>query len=265
LILVDPSDDFDSVIVEIRAGTGGDEAALFAGDLYGMYTHYARDRGWKVEDISFSEGEQGGYKEVVFSVSGDDVYRDLRYESGGHRVQRVPKTEQQGRIHTSAATVAVMPEPDNVQIEVREQDIIWERMRAGGAGGQKVNKTESAVRIWYKKDTPEELEVKCQDERSQHKNYDRAMRVLRTRLFERQQQQLHKERSEQRRTLIGSGDRSERIRTYNFPQNRVTDHRINLTLYKLDAVTAGALDELVGALKEFDKKQRLEGGGRDSA
>jgi peptide chain release factor 1 len=265
LVLVDPSDEFDSVIVEIRAGTGGDEAALFAGDLYGMYTHYARDRGWKVEDISFSEGEQGGFKEVIFNISGDDVYRDLRYESGGHRVQRVPKTEQQGRIHTSAATVAVLPEPDSVQIEVREQDIIWERMRAGGAGGQHVNKTESAVRIWYKKDTPEELEVKCQDERSQHKNYDRAMRILRTRLFERQQQQLHKERSEQRRTLIGSGDRSERIRTYNFPQNRVTDHRINLTLYKLDAVIAGALDDLVGALKEFDKKQRLEGGGRDSA
>jgi peptide chain release factor 1 len=264
LVLVDPSDDFDSVIVEIRAGTGGDEAALFAGDLYGMYTHYARDRGWKVEDISFSEGEQGGFKEVVFSVSGDDVYRDLRYESGGHRVQRVPKTEQQGRIHTSAATVAVLPEPDNVQIEVREQDIQWERMRAGGAGGQHVNKTESAVRIWYKKDTPEEMEVKCQDERSQHKNFDRAMRILRTRLYERQQQQLHKARAEQRRTLIGSGDRSERIRTYNFPQNRVTDHRINLTLYKLDAVIAGALDELVRSLKEFDKKQRLEGGGPES-
>jgi peptide chain release factor 1 len=243
--------------MEIRAGTGGDEAALFAGNLYDMYTHYARDHGWKVEDISFSPGEQGGYKEVVFSVTGDDVYAHLRYESGGHRVQRVPKTEQQGRIHTSAATVAVMPEPDEIQIDVRDQDIEWERMRAGGAGGQHVNKTESAVRIWYKRGTPEELEVKCQDERSQHKNYDRAMRILRSRLYERQQQKLHRERAEQRRDLIGSGDRSERIRTYNFPQNRVTDHRINLNLYRLDAIIAGDLGEVIQALKDFDKKQRL--------
>jgi peptide chain release factor 1 len=257
LLLIEPGEDFDSLIMEIRAGTGGDEAALFAGDLYAMYTHYARDRGWKVEDISFNPGEQGGFKEVVFGVSGEDAYTTLRYESGGHRVQRVPKTEQQGRIHTSAATVAVMPEPDEVQVEIRPQDIEWERMRAGGAGGQHVNKTESAVRIWYKKGTPDEMEVKCQDERSQHKNYDRAMRILRSRLYERQQEKLHRERSEARRTLIGSGDRSERIRTYNFPQNRVTDHRINLTLYKLDAVIAGNLGELIQALKDFDKKQRL--------
>jgi peptide chain release factor 1 len=222
-----------------------------------MYTHYARDQGWKVEDISFSPGEQGGFKEVVFGITGDDVFQHLRYESGGHRVQRVPKTEQQGRIHTSAATVAVMPEPDEVQVEIRDQDIKWERMRAGGAGGQHVNKTESAVRIWYKQGTPEELEVKCQDERSQHKNYDRAMRILRSRLYERQQQRLHQERAEQRRTLIGSGDRSERIRTYNFPQNRVTDHRINLNLYKLDAIIAGDLGEVIGALRDYDKKQRL--------
>ncbi len=248
---------YDSLIMEIRAGTGGDEAALFAGDLYGMYTHYARDRGWRVEDISFSPGEQGGFKEVVFSVTGEDAFQHLRYESGGHRVQRVPKTEQQGRIHTSAATVAVLPEPDEVQVEIRDQDIEWEKMRAGGAGGQHVNKTESAVRIWYKKGTPEELEVKCQDERSQHKNYDRAMRILRSRIYERQQQRLHQERAEQRRTLIGSGDRSERIRTYNFPQNRVTDHRINLNLYKLDAIIAGDLGELIAALREFDKQQRL--------
>ena len=254
-LLLAEGEDFDSVIMEIRAGTGGDEAALFAGDLYDMYTHYARDQGWKVEDISFSPGEQGGYKEVVFSVTGDDVYQQLRYESGGHRVQRVPKTEQQGRIHTSAATVAVLPEPDEVQIEIRDQDIEWETMRAGGAGGQHVNKTESAVRIWYKKGTPDELEVKCQDERSQHKNYDRAMRILRSRLYERQQQKLHQQRAEQRRTLIGSGDRSERIRTYNFPQNRVTDHRINLKLYKLDAIIAGELGELIQALRDFDKKQ----------
>ena len=154
---------FDSIIVEIRAGTGGDEAALFAGDLYAMYTHYARDQGWKIEEITFSPGEQGGYKEVVFSVTGDDVYQQMRYESGGHRVQRVPKTEQQGRIHTSAATVAVLPEPDEAQVDVQDKDIEWERMRAGGAGGQHVNKTESTVRIWYKKGTPDEMEVKCQD------------------------------------------------------------------------------------------------------
>ncbi|HJT76606.1 MAG TPA: peptide chain release factor 1 [Gemmataceae bacterium] len=260
-LLVEPGEDFDSIIVEIRAGTGGDEAALFAGDLYGMYTHYARDQGWKVEDIAFSPGEQGGYKEVVFSVSGEGVFQGLRYESGGHRVQRVPKTEQQGRIHTSAATVAVLPEPDEAQVDIRDQDIEWEKMRAGGAGGQHVNKTESAVRIWYKKGTPDELEVKCQDERSQHKNYDRAMRILRSRLYERQQQKLHSQRAEQRRTLIGSGDRSDRIRTYNFPQNRVTDHRINLNLYKLDAIIAGEMTELIQAMKDFDRKQRLGGSG----
>src|SRR3984957_15282664 len=191
-LLVEPGEDFGSVIVEIRAGTGGDEAALFAGDLYGMYTHYARDQGWKVEDISFSPGEQGGYKEATFSVNGEGAYQHFRYESGGHRVQRVPKTETQGRIHTSAATVAVMPEPDEVQVEINESEIIWERMRAGGAGGQHVKKTESAVRIWYKKGTPDEVEVKCQDERSQSKNYDRAMRVLRSRVFERQQERQHK-------------------------------------------------------------------------
>jgi peptide chain release factor 1 len=258
LLLVDPAEDFDSVIVEIRAGTGGDEAALFAGDLYDMYAHYARERGWRVEDISFSPGEVGGFKEVVFSVTGEGVYQDLRYESGGHRVQRVPKTETQGRIHTSAATVAVLPEPDEVTVEIRPQDLEVETMRAGGAGGQHVNKTESAVRIWYRRGTPDEIEVKCQDERSQHKNRDRAMRILRSRVFEATRRRLHRERAEARRSLIGSGDRSERIRTYNFPQNRLTDHRINLTLYKLDSVIAGDLDELVRSLKEFDKRQRLE-------
>ena len=232
-------EDFDSIIVEIRGGTGGDEAALFAGDLFEMYSRYAREHGWQIETISFSPGEAGGYKEIVFSVTGEGAFQHLRYESGGHRVQRVPATETQGRIHTSAATVAVLPEPDETQIEIRDQDIEWERMRAGGAGGQHVNKTESAVRIWYKKGTPDEVEVKCQDERSQHKNYDRAMRILRSRLYERNAAAHHAQRAEPRRSLIGSGDRSDRIRTYNFPQNRLTDHRINLTLYKLDAIIAG--------------------------
>src|SRR5262245_36796750 len=261
MLLESSEEDFESIIMEIRAGTGGDEAAIFAGDLYEMYAHYARDQGWRVEDIAFNHGEHGGYKEIVFSITGDGVFQHLRYESGGHRVQRVPKTEQQGRIHTSAATVAVLPEPDAVDVDVKDQDIEWERMRAGGAGGQHVNKTESAVRIWYKRGTPEEMEVKCQDERSQHKNFDRAMRILRSRLFERQQQQLHKARADQRKSQIGSGDRSERIRTYNFPQNRLTDHRINLTLYKLDSIINGNLTELLQSLRDEDKKRRLEQSG----
>ncbi|MFQ3651235.1 MAG: peptide chain release factor 1 [Gemmataceae bacterium] len=254
-------EDYDSLIVEIRAGTGGDEAALFAGDLFEMYTRYARTRGWTLEPLSVSPGEAGGFKEVVFSLSGDDVFQFMRFESGGHRVQRVPATETQGRVHTSAATVAVLPEPDETQIEIRPQDIIREVMRAGGAGGQHVNKTESAVRLWYKKGTPDEIEVKCQDERSQHKNEAQAMRVLRSRLYEREQQRKHAARAQARKSLIGTGDRSDRIRTYNFPQNRLTDHRINLTLYKLDAIMAGELDELFAALRQYDREQRLQQAG----
>ncbi len=256
-LLVDPAEDFDTLIVEIRAGTGGDEAALFAGNLYEMYTRYARAKGWAVEEISYSPGEAGGFKEVSFGVKGDEVFRWLRYESGGHRVQRVPATETQGRIHTSAATVAVLPEPDEVQVTINQQDIEWERMRAGGAGGQHVNKTESAVRIWYKKGTPEEMEVKCQDERSQGKNYDRAMRILRSRLFDRQQAKLHQERADMRKSLIGTGDRNARIRTYNFPQNRVTDHRIEFTLYKLDTVMTGEMDGIIQPLLDHAKKEKL--------
>ena len=256
-LLVDPGEDFTSLIVEIRKGTGGDEAALFAGDLYEMYTRYARTKGWTIEEIDFNPGEAGGFSEITFSIKGEGVFQFLRYESGGHRVQRVPKTETQGRIHTSAATVAVLPEPDEVQVVINPEDIEWERMRAGGAGGQKVNKTESAVRIWYRKGTSDEMEVKCQDERSQHKNYDQAMRVLRSRIFEKQQEKLHRERAENRKTQIGTGGRTDRIRTYNFPQNRLTDHRINLTVHTLDAVIAGEFGGVVQALREYDKKQRL--------
>ncbi|MDB5308859.1 MAG: peptide chain release factor 1 [Gemmataceae bacterium] len=257
-LLVDPAEDFSKLIVEIRAGTGGDEAALFAGDLYEMYSRYARTKGWTVEEIAYSPGEAGGFKEVTFGIEGDGVFQVLRYESGGHRVQRVPKTETQGRIHTSLATVAVLPEPDDVQVTINPGDIEWETMRAGGAGGQHVNKTESAVRIWYRKGTPDELEVKCQDERSQHKNRERAMRIIRTRIFEKQQQRLHQERADMRKNQIGSGDRNERIRTYNFPQNRVTDHRIELSVYKLDAIVGnGEVDELVGPLLAHAKKQKL--------
>lgn len=257
MLLVDPAEDFDSLIVEIRAGTGGDEAALFAGDLYEMYTRYARTQGWKVEGIEFSPGEAGGFKEVVFSVAGDGVYQQLRYESGGHRVQRVPKTETQGRIHTSAATVAVLPEPDEVDVEINPADLEVETMRAGGAGGQHVNKTESAIRLWYKKGTPDEIEVKCQDGRSQHKNKEQAMRVLRSRIYETQIEKQHRARAEARKGQIGSGGRNDRIRTYNFPQNRLTDHRINLTLHSLDTVIMGEIDSVIQALREYDKKQRL--------
>ncbi len=257
-LLVDPGEDFDRLILEIRAGTGGSEAALFAGDLYEMYTRYARTRGWSLEELSTSEGEAGGYKEVTLSVKGEGSFQALRFESGGHRVQRVPKTETQGRIHTSLATVGVLPEPDEVQVDIKPDDLKIEVMRAGGAGGQHVNKTESAVRIWYKQGTPDEVEVKCQDGRSQLKNKEQAMRVLRGRVYEAQQRKLHRERSEMRRTLIGGGDRGERIRTYNFPDGRITDHRIGLSVFKLAEILSGGLDHLVTPLLAHDRQEKLD-------
>ncbi|GAB4147399.1 MAG: peptide chain release factor 1 [Planctomycetaceae bacterium] len=242
------------LIMEIRAGTGGDEAALFAGDLFEMYQRYADAQGWKLEVISASPSDIGGYKEITFSVSGEGAYHHLQFESGGHRVQRVPETETQGRIHTSAATVAVLPEASEVEVELNPDDLRIDTFHASGPGGQKVNKTESAIRITH---LPTGTVVQCQDEKSQHKNKAKAMRVLRSRVLEAKQRQAAEERAEHRRTLIGSGDRSERVRTYNFPQNRVTDHRVNLSIHKLDYIMQGQLDELINALLEFDRQERL--------
>jgi peptide chain release factor 1 len=238
--------DEHGAILELRAGTGGDEAALFVGDLYRMYARYADLHGWKLELMSASEGTAGGYKELIASVEGRGVFAKLKYESGVHRVQRVPATETQGRIHTSAATVAVLPEAQEVDIDINEADLKIDTMRAQGAGGQHVNKTESAIRITH---IPTNTIVFVQDERSQHKNRARAMNLLRARLYDEQRSELDSERAADRKSQVGSGDRSERIRTYNFPQGRVTDHRINLTLYKLDKVVAGdALDEIIDPL-----------------
>jgi peptide chain release factor 1 len=244
-----------SLIMEIRAGTGGEEAALFARDLYEMYQRYAVKQNWKTEVIEFSPSEMGGVKEVVFSIAGDGAYRSLQFESGGHRVQRVPETETQGRVHTSLATVAVLPEATEVEIDIRDEDLQIDTMRAGGPGGQKVNKTESAIRITH---IPSGIVVKCQDEKSQHKNKARAMRVLRSRLLEKRTQEAHDARASQRKQQVGSGDRSERIRTYNFPQYRVTDHRINLTLHRLDQTVQGDLDEMIASLLKFDRDERLK-------
>ena len=255
LMLPPDPDDSRNTILEIRAGTGGDEAALFAGDLYRMYVRYAESRGWKTGVIDASTSDLGGFKEVIFSVEGEDVYKTLRYESGGHRVQRVPETEAQGRIHTSAATVAVLPEVEEVnEVEIRSEDLRVDLYCASGPGGQKVNKTESAIRLTH---LPTGLVVACQDERSQNRNRDKAMRVLAARLLDLKRQQDHDKMASERKGQIGSGDRSERIRTYNFPQNRLTDHRINLTLYSLDQIMEGKLDNVIDALQTRDVELRL--------
>ncbi len=255
LLLPRDPDDQRSVFLEIRAGTGGDESALFAGDLLRMYTRYAEQRGWRVEMMSAHPAELGGYKEVVARIEGDGVYGRLKFESGAHRVQRVPETEAQGRIHTSACTVAVLPEADAAnEIRIDPNDLRVDTFRASGAGGQHVNKTDSAVRITH---LPTGTVVECQDDRSQHRNRDKAMQVLAARLKDRQQQEQQSREAAQRKSLVGSGDRSERIRTYNFPQGRITDHRINLTLYKLAAAMEGDLDELVDALLAEHQAEQL--------
>ncbi|MGI9439290.1 MAG: peptide chain release factor 1 [Parvibaculales bacterium] len=256
-ILLLPKDSADelNVIVEVRAGTGGDEAALFAGNLFRMYARYADILGWKSEIISQSDGEVGGYKEIVTAIRGKGVFARLKFESGVHRVQRVPETESGGRIHTSAATVAVLPEPEEVDVKIEEKDLRVDVFRASGPGGQSVNTTDSAVRITH---LPTGITVSQQDEKSQHKNRAKAMQVLRARLFEVERERADSERAADRKSQVGSGDRSERIRTYNFPQGRVTDHRINLTLHKLEKILAGdGLDEMVEALIREDQTQRL--------
>ncbi|MEO0347266.1 MAG: peptide chain release factor 1 [Pseudomonadota bacterium] len=254
LIPADPNDD-SNLFLEIRAGTGGDEAAIFAGDLFRMYAKYAEQRGWRVEILSASEGEHGGYKEVISLVDGRGAYSKLKFESGAHRVQRVPETESQGRIHTSACTVAVLPEVAEVEdIEINTADLRIDTYRASGAGGQHVNKTDSAVRITH---LPTGTVVECQDERSQHKNRARAMSLLKARLIDAERDAQASEQAEQRRSLVGSGDRSERIRTYNFPQGRVTDHRINLTLYKLAEIMEGDLNAVIEPLTQEYQADRL--------
>ena len=252
----DPDDDAN-LFLEIRAGTGGDEAAIFAGDLFRMYSRYAEEQGWRVEVLSASEGEHGGYKEIISRVVGQGAYAKLKFESGVHRVQRVPETEAQGRIHTSACTVAVMPEQEEVgDVEINPSDLRVDTFRASGAGGQHVNKTDSAIRITH---LPTGIVVECQDERSQHKNRARAMSLLRAKLRDAEVTRRETETAERRRSLVGTGDRSERIRTYNFPQGRVTDHRINLTLYKLDQIMEGDLDDVIDALlREYRADQLAE-------
>lgn len=254
LIPRDPLDE-KNIIMEIRGGAGGDEAALFAADLFRMYSRFAEGKNWKIEVMDINETELGGLKEVIFSVNGKNVYENMRYESGVHRVQRVPDTEASGRIHTSTVTVAVLPEAEETEIEINNEDLRIDVMRAGGPGGQCVNTTDSAVRITH---LPSGIVVQCQDEKSQIKNKAKAMRVLRARLYEMEAAKAHEERAEARRSQVGSGDRSERIRTYNFPQNRLTDHRINLTLYKLDLIMQGDVQELFDALKMTAREELLK-------
>ncbi len=254
-----PRDEADrrNAILEVRAGTGGDEAALFAADLFAMYRRYAEARGWRFEVLDVSENDLGGYREAVAEITGTDVFARLKYESGVHRVQRVPVTESQGRIHTSTATVAVLPEAEEVDVHVNDADLRIDVFRASGAGGQHVNKTESAVRLTH---LPTGIVVSCQDEKSQHKNRARAMKILRAKLYEREREAKASARSDLRRSQVGTGDRSERIRTYNVPQGRVTDHRIGLTLHKIDRILAGELDELIDALTAEDQAALLAEG-----
>ena len=254
-LLTADDDAIGSVIMEIRAGTGGEEASLFARDLYTMYTRYAADHGWKVEELDFSPTDMGGFREIIFGIKGEGVWSQLGYESGCHRVQRVPKTEAQGRIHTSAATVAVLPEPEEIDIQINPEDVVEQVCRSSGPGGQKVNKTSSAIRLEH---IPTGITVRMQEEKSQHKNRAKAWRILRSRLYELHESKKQAERDAKRKTMIGSGDRSEKIRTYNFPQNRVTDHRINLSLYNLDRIITGDMNELLKALKEYDIQLRLK-------
>jgi peptide chain release factor 1 len=250
----DPNDE-RNIFLEVRAGTGGAEAALFAGDLYRMYLRYAEQKGWKAEVMSESEGEQGGYKEVIVRISGQDVYSQLKFEAGAHRVQRVPTTEAQGRIHTSACTVAVLPEVEDVEFEINPSDLRVDTYRASGAGGQHVNKTESAIRLTH---IPTGVVVECQDERSQHKNRARAMSLLQSRILSAEQDKQSAEIAASRKLQVGSGDRSERIRTYNFPQGRLTDHRINLTLYKLEGILEGDLDPIIEPLISEHQAELLQ-------
>ena len=254
LVMADDMD-IDSVIMEIRAGTGGEEAALFARDLYNMYVKYAENRRWKVEQLDFSISEKNGFREVIFNIKGPGVWSELGYEGGGHRVQRVPETESQGRIHTSAATVAVLPEPEELDIQIAPDDVVEHVSRSSGPGGQNVNKISSAIKLEH---IPTGITVSMQDEQSQHKNRAKAWRVLRSRIYEYHQNKKRAERDSQRKTMIGSGDRSQKVRTYNFPQNRVTDHRISLSLYSLDKIMAGDMNELIAALKDYDREQRLQ-------
>ncbi len=253
LLPTDPNDS-SNIFLEVRAGTGGDEAAIFAGDLFRMYTRYAENQRWQVEIMNQSEGDHGGFKEIVARVIGQGAYSRLKFESGAHRVQRVPDTETQGRVHTSAATVAILPEVANVEeVNINMNDVRIDTYRASGAGGQHVNKTDSAVRLTH---IPTGVVVECQDERSQHKNKARAISLLQSRLLNAEQEKIHKEQAQTRRNLVGSGDRSERIRTYNFPQGRITDHRINLTLYKLDDFIQGNLDSVIDPLiQEYQADQ----------